>query len=197
MIVIERKKQFVAALVACLLVPVVAAADVAEIKGVLKNLGGGDIRGLTQAAKKLGDIDISSLADAALEDGGILDSLKDLAANSDKQVVSKAVGAAMERLGPELGKRIEGLLDDPQAASKLFGSIGKLGERGVGAIDGLLGVIGDAGIDPGLRSGAIGALGSIGSKGAGGSVEKALRMASEDSNAGVSSAAKKALGKLN
>lgn len=192
----DSKKRCAVALAVCLLVPVMAAADVAEIKSILKNLGGGDVRGLSQAAKKLGDVDIGSLADAALDDGGILESLSGLAGKTDKKVASRAASAAMERLGPEFGDRIEGLLDDPDMASKLFDSIGGLGEFGVGAAGGLLDVVGDVDVDPSLRSGAIDALGDIGSKGTGGSIEAALRKASEDSNADIAGSAKKALGKL-
>ncbi len=182
--------------VAVCLVASVAHADVDKVNGLLKDLGGGDMRSLTKAAKELGDFDISSLADAALSDSGIVEKLADLGANADRDVVKKAVDRAMEKLGPEFGNRIQGALDDPEMASKLFASIGDLGDKGAGAIDGLLGVVGDGGLDPGMRTEAIGALGDIGSKGSGGAVEEALEKASGDSNADVAGAAKKALGKI-
>ncbi len=185
----------VLAVAACLVAPAVQA-DVDKINGILKNMGGGDVRSLTKAARELGDIDISSMADAVLKDSGIVDKLRDLAESADRDVVKKAADVAMEKLGPEFGSRITGALDDPETASKIFDSIGALGAKGDGAIDQLLGVVGDGGLDPDLRSGAIGALGDIGSKGSGGAVEEALEKASGDSDAGVSSAAKKALGKL-
>ncbi len=183
------------AAVACI-VSTAATADIDKINGILTNLGGSDVRGLTKAAKELGDIDISSLADAALEEGGIVDKLRELAGNTDQKVVSRAADAAMERLGPEFGNRVSGALDDPEMASKLFDSIGGLGDKGAGAISGLLGVVGDSALDPSLRSGAIEALGKIGSAGEGGSVEKALEQAAGDSDAGVAESARTALAKL-
>lgn len=180
----------------CLLAPMLTFADTSEVTGILKELGSGNPKGITKAAKQLGDIDIGSLADAVLSDGDILSKLTELAGSSKHKAVSKAAGGALEKLGPELGGRIPGLLDDPDNASKLFDTLGGLGAHGAGATGQLLDVVGDADLDPGLRSEAIGALGDIGSKGQDGSVEKALQRASEDSNADVSSSAKQALDKL-
>jgi hypothetical protein len=194
---LRKSRVFGVALAACLALSAVVAADVAEIEGILKDLGGKrDIKSVRKAADQLKGVDVKAIGDAVLQESGILDSLRDLAGKTDRKVVSRAADEAMKRLGPEFGNRIQGVLGDPDKAGKLFKSIGGLGERGAGALGGLTDVVGDAKVDPSLRAGAIEALGDVGLKGSDGAVEKALQMASKDSNADVAGAASKALGKL-
>jgi hypothetical protein len=185
-----------AVLLASSLVPSSARADVGKVKGLLDTLGGGDKVSAAKAAKQLADLDIGTIADAALDDGNILQSLRGLAGDSEREVASKAASGALKRLAPELGNRLPGALGDKDRAGKLIGAIGGLGSHGEGAAGQLVSLVGDSTQDAGLRRQAIGALGDIGSRGEDGMVEKALERATGDPDDGVSKAARDALGRL-